>query len=133
MSDEVEKIKKIKLESLMEKFSQSSSHWPKKPLKITDHDMTDVVNSYPIVVVDCWAPWCGPCRMLGPIIDELAKKMQGKVAFAKLNTDENRRIASQYGIMSIQTILLFKNGDLVDRNVGALPPDMLHDWIMRFV
>jgi len=117
----------------MEKFSQISSQWPKKPLKITDHDMTDIVNAYPIVVVDCWAPWCGPCRMLGPIIDELAKKMQGKVAFAKLNTDENRRIASQYGIMSIPTILLFKNGDLVDRNVGALPPDMLHDWIMRFV
>jgi len=71
--------------------------------------------------------------MLGPVIDELAKKMQGKVAFAKLNTDENRGMASQYGIMSIPTILLFKNGELVDRNVGALPPDMLQDWIMRYV
>jgi len=133
MNDEVDEIKKKKLESLREKFSHSNTHWPEKPLKVTDQDMTDVVSSYPLVVVDCWAPWCGPCRTLGPVIDELAKKMQGKVAFAKLNTDENRGITSQYGIMSIPTILLFKNGELVDRNVGALPPDMLQDWIMRYV
>jgi thioredoxin 1 len=133
MTDGVEEIKKKKLSSLMQKLSSESAQWPKKPLKVTDQNITEMIKAYPLVVIDCWAPWCGPCRMLGPVIDELAEKMHGNVVFAKLNTDENRRTSSQYGIMSIPTLLLFKNGNLVDRNIGALPPDMLSDWIERYV
>jgi thioredoxin 1 len=73
------------------------------------------------VLVDFWAPWCAPCRMVGPIIEELAGNYVGKVKIGKLNTDDNPAIASRYGIMSIPTILLFKNGQIVDRIVGAAP------------
>jgi thioredoxin 1 len=73
------------------------------------------------VLVDFWAPWCAPCRMVGPIIEELSGSYSGKVKIGKLNTDDNPVIASRYGIMSIPTILLFKNGEIVDRIVGAAP------------
>ena len=133
MNDEIAEIKKKKLSTLMEKLEGQENQWPNAPVQVTDQSIDNFINAYPLAVIDCWAPWCGPCRMLSPVIDELAKNMQGRVAFAKLNTDENRRSASQYGIMSIPTLLLFKNGKLIDRNIGALPPAMLHEWIERYI
>ena len=98
---------------------------PNTPVKITDADFDDAVKKYNIIVVDCWAPWCGPCKMVGPIIDELAKEMQGKIVFGKLNVDENPTISAKHQIMSIPTMLVFKDGTLVDRFVGALPKEEL--------
>jgi thioredoxin 1 len=83
------------------------------------------MKKYPTIVIDCWAPWCGPCRMIGPVIEELAKEMKGKIVFGKLNVDENQQTSLKYKIMSIPTLLVFKNGNLVDRFVGAMPKDML--------
>lgn len=74
-----------------------------------------------VAMIDCWAPWCGPCRMLSPVVDELAQEYEGKVAVGKLNVDDDGSVAEQYGIMSIPTLLFFKNGELVDRLVGAQP------------
>ena len=98
---------------------------PNKPLNITDADLDENINKYSIIVVDCWAPWCGPCRMVGPVIDDLAKEMQGKIVFGKLNVDENQMTTTKYQIMSIPSLLVFKNGKLVDKLVGAMPKEML--------
>lgn len=93
-----------------------------RPLNITDSSFSSEVLSYPgAVLVDCWAPWCGPCKMIAPVLDELAKDFAGKVKITKLNVDENQATASRYGIQSIPTMLLFKNGQQVDTLVGALP------------
>jgi thioredoxin 1 len=98
---------------------------PDAPLTITDADIDESVKKYNTIVIDCWAPWCGPCRMVGPVIEELAKEMQGKIVFGKLNVDENPTTSMKHQIMSIPTLLVFKNGNLVERLVGAYPKEEL--------
>ncbi|MCK4439217.1 thioredoxin, partial [Candidatus Bathyarchaeota archaeon] len=82
-----------------------------------------------LAVIDCWAPWCGPCRFLSPVIEELARDYRGKIAFGKLNVDENNKTAAQYGIMSIPALLIFRDGKIVDQIVGAMPRNMLEPKI----
>lgn len=94
-------------------------------VKVTDENFDEFVRTHPLVLVDAWAEWCMPCRILGPTIDALAKELDGKVIFGKLNVDENPATARRYGIMSIPTMLIFKNGKLVDSIVGALPKDYI--------
>jgi len=96
-----------------------------KPITISDDDFAEFVKTHPNVVVDAWAPWCGPCKRIAPILDELAAEYDGKVAIGKLNTDDNQRTAMQYGIMSIPTLLVFKDGERVDQVVGLMPKDAL--------
>ncbi|MGD9962942.1 MAG: thioredoxin [Thermoplasmata archaeon] len=98
---------------------------------MTDSDFEETVKKYPMVVVDCWAPWCGPCRMLTPTIEAMAKDFKGKVVFAKLNTDESVETAGKFRIMSIPTLLYFKGGKLVDKSVGALPRPMLESQLKK--
>jgi len=127
--DTLEAIKKKKLEELQKKYMNRGKtmekKWPDTPIHLLDADIEEHIRKYPTIVIDCWAPWCGPCRMIGPIIEELAKEMQGKLTFGKLNVDENPQTSMKYGIMSIPTMLVFKNGQLVDRIVGAMPKEML--------
>jgi thioredoxin 2 len=99
-----------------------SSETSDTPLIVTDQSFSqDVLNSPALTLLDCWAPWCGPCRMVGPIMEQLAAEAQGRYRVAKLNVDDNPRTASQFQIQSIPTMLLFKNGKLVDRLIGAHP------------
>jgi len=92
------------------------------PVTVTDNSFSAEVLSYPgAVIVDCWAPWCGPCHMVSPILDQLASEYAGRVKIAKLNVDENPLTASQYAIRSIPTMLFFKDGKFVKNLVGALP------------
>ncbi|MEJ7619448.1 MAG: thioredoxin [Aquificaceae bacterium] len=90
---------------------------------------TEVINSDKPVVVDFWAPWCGPCRIIAPIVEELAMEMGDRVKFGKLNTDENPNIAMRYGIRAIPTIMLFKNGEVVDTRIGVQPKEALRQMI----
>jgi thioredoxin 2 len=92
------------------------------PFNVTDRSFENEIISFSgVVLVDCWAPWCGPCRMVAPVLDQLAKEYKGRVRIAKLNTDENPAISAKYSIQSIPTMLIFKGGKLADRLVGALP------------
>ena len=129
IDDELEEIKKKKLEQLKKQYVEGGQkmegNLPNAPITITDADMDEAVKKYGTIVVDCWAPWCGPCRIVGPIIEELAKEMQGKIVFGKLNVDENPATSTKHQIMSIPTMLVFKNGELIDRFVGAMPKDVL--------
>ena len=98
--------------------------------KVSDQDFdAEVLKSNQPVVVDFWAEWCGPCKMIAPALEELAGAMNGKVKIVKLNVDENPATAAKYGIMSIPTLMLFKNGELASRQVGAAPKQKLEQWI----
>jgi len=87
----------------------------------------EVIDCELPVLVDCWAPWCQPCLIVAPIVEELADEYQGKVKFCKLNVDENSDIAARYGIMSIPTLLIFKEGKVVDQIIGAVPKEMISE------
>lgn len=101
-----------------------------KPVEVTDATFDQFVKEHPKVVVDCWAAWCAPCRMLSPIIDTLADE-KTDISFAKLDVDHNRSIPMRYGIMSIPTLLYFKDGVLVDKTLGALPKSAIEGRLVR--
>ena len=102
--------------------------------KVSDMDFeAKVLKSAEPVVVDFWAEWCGPCRMIGPALEEIAGTLNGKVKIVKLNVDENPATAAKYGIMSIPTLMIFKNGELASRQVGAAPKQKLQEWITAAV
>ncbi|NAT10165.1 thioredoxin [ANME-1 cluster archaeon AG-394-G06] len=103
------------------------------PLVLTDETFMDAVRKNSLIVVDCWAPWCGPCKSIAPVIEELAKQYAGKVVFGKLNVDENPKVATDFAIMAIPTMFIFKNGEPVDVIQGALPKPYLEaklkEWL----
>jgi thioredoxin 1 len=117
---ELEQIKLRKIQSMLDQAdhkSQVNDH----PITIKDDNFQNIVKENQLLVVDFWAPWCGPCRMVGPLIEQLSSEYAGKVAFGKLNVDENTVIASSFGVQSIPTLIVFKNGEPVETIVGACP------------
>jgi len=103
------------------------------PLTIDDNSFIESVRKYPLLVLDCWAPWCGPCKMVAPVIEELAKDYAGKVVFGKLNVDENPIIATQFAIMAIPTLFIFKDGEPVDVVQGAVPKPYLEAKVKEWL
>jgi thioredoxin len=106
---------------------------PSWPVILTDRNFDQAVEKYPILVVDCWAEWCAPCRMVAPVVEALARDYQGRIVFAKLDVDHNRGVAGQHQIMSIPTLLIFKEGRLVDTKIGALPRHALEEVLLTYV
>jgi len=102
-----------------------------KPIHITDDDFDKVIKENRYVVVDFWAEWCRPCHAIAPTIEELARKYEGKVVFAKINSDENQRKFQEYGVMGIPTLLFFKDGKLVDQVIGAMPRAQLEQRVLK--
>jgi len=143
LAEEDEELKRIREKKLRRLMKQSIGREDEgndqepvkpsldKPVELTDATFLETIANHPNVVVDFWAPWCGPCQMVAPIIEELARQYVGKVLFGKLNVDENPLVAMRYGITSIPTLLFFKNGELIDRVVGAIPKQTLEQKIKR--
>jgi thioredoxin len=105
-----------------------------EPVHVTDaaFEKTVLQSSLP-VIVDFWAPWCGPCRMVAPTLDKLAKELSGKLIIAKVNTDENPEWAQRYGVQGIPTMLMIANGKVIHRQVGALPEPLLREVVGQFM
>jgi len=99
--------------------------------QLTDANFQSTINAGKPVFIDFWAPWCGPCRVIGPIVEELAPSYAGKAVFAKMNVDDNPTVPQTLGVTSIPTLMMFKDGKLVDRTVGALPKNALQQFIDR--
>lgn len=133
MDEELERIRQRKLRELMRRASSGEENPEGEPIEVTDSNFNDVVRRSRLVVIDCWAPWCAPCRMMAPIIDEMAREKAGKILFGKLNVDENPETAAKYQIMSIPTFLVFKEGVLVDRIVGAMPKKILEQRLAKYI
>ena len=102
-------------------------------LEITDSNYKEILAEGKPVVIDFWAPWCGPCKMVGPIIEELAEVYEGQVLIGKCDVDENGDVAAEYGIRNIPTVLFFKNGELVDKHVGSAGKSAFDDKIKKML
>ena len=121
--EELDRIRREKLRKLLEERKSGTS--PPSVIVLSDFNFKETVSRYPLMLVDFWAPWCGPCRIVSPIVEELAEELKGKVVFGKLNVDENQRTAAEFQIFSIPTLVLLKNGVEVDRIIGAVPKRMI--------
>ena len=121
---EIQRIREKKLVEMMQKARTQLETVAKndgKPILLSDASFSSEISKYPLMVVDFWAAWCGPCRMVAPIIEQLAKEYAGRVAFGKLNVDENPLTSGEFEVQSIPTLLIFRNGEAVDGIVGAVP------------
>jgi len=127
--DELEQIREKKLRELREQMSTPKID---KPIVVSDRNFDQTTKSYPLLIVDCWAAWCAPCRAIAPIVDELAKEYSGKVVFGKLNVDENPETTQRFNVMAIPTLLVMKDGQEVDRVVGILPKNQLEAKVTAY-
>lgn len=119
---ELEAIKQRKLAELQRVASERAvMAGLTEPVILTDSNFASEVVKYPVMLVDFWAPWCGPCRIVGPIIEQLAREYSGRIAFGKLNVDDNPVVAGSFGVQSIPTMMILKSGKVVDVMIGALP------------
>lgn len=128
--EELRRIKEKKLKELM-RLKEKKQEMNAKPISVTDMKFNEIVNKHPLVLIDCWASWCGPCLVVAPIIEELAMEYAGKAFVGKLNVDENPKTAERFQIFSIPTLLIIKNGKEVDRIVGVVPKDHIETLLRK--
>jgi len=121
---DIQSIRERKLVEIMRRTRaqlQSAEKYEGKPIMLSDATFSSEISKYPLMVVDFWAAWCGPCRMVAPIVEQLAKEYSGRVAFGKLNIDENPLTSGEFQVQSIPTLLIFRDGQAVDGIIGAVP------------
>ncbi|MDD1677234.1 MAG: thioredoxin [Methanomicrobiales archaeon] len=128
MDDDLETARKKRIQEIQESVKKKENPGV---MVITEAMFQEILGKEPRLVVDFWAEWCGPCRMVGPAIEELAAEFSGKVTFGKCNTDENPRISQRMNIAAIPTIMLFSQGKLVERIIGAYPKEVIRSKIVR--
>ena len=131
--NELEQIRLRKIQAMLDSLKKSQTPVAKQPIILTDNNFSAAVSANELLVVDFWAPWCGPCRMVGPIIEALSAEYTGKATFGKMNVDENQVVPSSFGIMSIPTIIIFNHGKEVERLVGAYPKAHIEAMIKRYL
>jgi thioredoxin 1 len=110
---------------------ETEKNFPDGPVNVGTDNFSTFISKYPNVVVDCWAEWCGPCKMVSPIIEALSKDYKGKIVFGEMNTDENKHLAILFGITAIPTLLVFKDGKMIDNIIGAMPKEILEKRLMK--
>lgn len=130
MDDELARLRERRMRELLA-AKEAPPPPPAAVLTATTANFEALVGAHPHLVVDCWAPWCGPCRRVGPVVEALAAEFAGRIAFAKLNTDEHPRVAQAYGISAIPTLLLFAGGRLAGTITGAYPIDAMRAELLR--
>ncbi len=128
--EELRRIKERKLKELM-RLKDKKQEMNGKPISVSDMKFNEIVNKYPLVLIDCWASWCAPCLVVAPTIEELAMEYAGKAFVGKLNVDENPKTAQRFQIFSIPTLLIIKNGKEVDRIVGVVPKDHIETLLRK--
>jgi thioredoxin 1 len=107
------------------KILQSNVRVMSKPIEINDSNYSEILSSDQPVLVDFWAEWCGPCKMIGPVVEQMAKEYDGKAVIGKVDVDSNPEVSAKFGIRSIPTLLIFKNNEVVDKQIGAVPKAVL--------
>ena len=131
--NELEQIRLRKIQAMIDSAKKGQTPVAKSPIILTDSNFSGAVSANELLVVDFWAPWCGPCRMVGPLIEAVSAQYTGKAAFGKMNVDENQMVPSRFGIMSIPTIIIFNHGKEVERLVGAYPKAHIEAMIKRYL
>jgi len=131
--EEDSELEKIRTKKMQEMIKKTKGEKISAPITMTDANIGEVLKKHPLIVIDCWAAWCGPCRMVAPIIDELAKEHAGEMVFGKLNVDENPETATQFNIMGIPTLLIMKDGAEVDRIVGVAPKLLIENRLKKYI
>jgi thioredoxin 1 len=133
--DELAKIRDKKMQELRDRFDPSKR--PAQPaghvtvIPVDEVHFSQILQQHPALVIDFWAEWCGPCRRVAPVVEELAQEFAGKVTFAKCDTDHNQRLAMKFGISAIPCLLFFSNGQMVDRLIGAVPKESIRAKVVR--
>ena len=124
------KKKMLALKAMLEKESERKT-WPSEPVHVTDLNFQETVSRYPLVLVDFWASWCMPCKMIAPVLDQLSEEFRGKAVIAKLDVDRNKRTADTFKVSGIPTLIIFRDGRPVERITGALPRQALKGIIEK--
>lgn len=130
--EELVKIREKRMQELRDRFTpgKTPSDAGQIPvLTVDEHSFARTIENHPALVIDFWAEWCGPCRRVAPVVEELAQELAGKVTFAKCDTDRNQHLAMQFGISAIPCLILFSHGKMADRIIGALPKETIRNKI----